>query len=752
VSGSTSVRAAWLAGTVSLALVSSARAQARVAPVSVADLIGMTLFSSNAHNGANQDIHVLSPDGRRVAVVVQTGNLTRNSVDYALLVFSTTDLSAPRADTVASLASVSNDPAISHVQWLADGRTLAFLGARPGEHAQVYTVDIGTRVVTPRTHSATGIASYEIAPAGEPVVYQPRGTIDTSRYASLRAHGFALPRTTWLSDASEGDWLGAKLAADRPQPYRIARSGADSVLRLPDSTAGFRQCRIDPYVGPPLGPRGDAMMLICLPRTPPASWSAYRNRRYRFFVERFDYSADELVLFDLTTGATRVVSGTPLMAQDETNFAWAPDGRRVIVSTALLPLTGPDSAQRATHRMAAEIDLRSGAIAVVAGDSLIVQRWDALTGLVEFAQTSAWFDVTDGTPRVYVRKTQRGWAPVRATAFPPRFVIDEGPNTPPRLVAVDFGTRAMRVVLDPTPDLRTAGRLGRVEVFHWTSKLGKGFAGGLYYPPDYVEGRRYPFVIQTHGYDSTRFSPDGAFTTDQAAQPVAGSGFLVLQAGLQVSGDTADPVESPGEAPAEQDMLEGAIDALDRRGLIDPSRVGLQGFSRTCFTTLYFLTHSSYPIAAADVADGVDYGYFQYLAFFQRMGESAGKINGGRPWGPTQAHWLERAAGFALDHVTAPLRLTAIGSGSLLMQWEPYAGLLLQGKPAELVYIPQGDHILVKPWERLTSQQGAVDWWRFWLQGYEDPDSTKAEQYARWRTLRAQRDSMRASTSRRGSP
>jgi len=62
--------------------------------------------------------------------------------------------------------------------------------------------------------------------------------------------------------------------------------------------------------------------------------------------------------------------------------------------------------------------------------------------------------------------------------------------------------------------------------------------------------------------------------------------------------------------------------------------------------------------------------------------------------------------------------------------------LLRLRKPVELVYLPEGEHILEKPWERLISQQGNVDWFRFWLQGYEDPDPAKAEQYARWRELR----------------
>jgi len=45
-------------------------------------------------------------------------------------------------------------------------------------------------------------------------------------------------------------------------------------------------------------------------------------------------------------------------------------------------------------------------------------------------------------------------------------------------------------------------------------------------------------------------------------------------------------------------------------------------------------------------------------------------------------------------------------------------------------------HILTNPRERMASQGGTVDWLRFWLQGFEDPDPTKAAQYARWREMR----------------
>ena len=56
----------------------------------VADLIGMTTFGSHIQgDGLPQDYNVVSPDGAHVAVVVKRGNLTRNTVDYALLIFRT---------------------------------------------------------------------------------------------------------------------------------------------------------------------------------------------------------------------------------------------------------------------------------------------------------------------------------------------------------------------------------------------------------------------------------------------------------------------------------------------------------------------------------------------------------------------------------------------------------------------------------------------------------------------------------------
>ena len=60
-------------------------------------------------------------------------------------------------------------------------------------------------------------------------------------------------------------------------------------------------------------------------------------------------------------------------------------------------------------------------------------------------------------------------------------------------------------------------------------------------------------------------------------------------------------------------VYDGAIDFLDRKGLIDRDRIGITGFSRTYLYVTYTLTHSKHHFAAAAIADGVDYSYFQYM-------------------------------------------------------------------------------------------------------------------------------------------
>src|SRR6202042_3452180 len=116
---------------------------------------------------------------------------------------------------------------------------------------------------------------------------------------------------------------------------------------------------------------------------------------------------------------------------------------------------------------------------------------------------------------------------------------------------------------------------GRVEDVSFDATDGRRVQAGLYLPTDYVKGRTFPLVIQTHGWDAQRFRIDGVYTSASAAQPLAGRGIAVLQL------NEGNTVGTEGEYDAKASAYEGAIDYLDKRGLLDRRRVGIIGFSRT---------------------------------------------------------------------------------------------------------------------------------------------------------------------------
>ena len=57
-------------------------------------------------------------------------------------------------------------------------------------------------------------------------------------------------------------------------------------------------------------------------------------------------------------------------------------------------------------------------------------------------------------------------------------------------------------------------------------------------------------------------------------------------------------------------------------------------------------------------------------------------------------------------------------------------------RPYDAYVFPDEEHIKWQPAHRYAIYNRNLDWFRFWLQDYENPAPDKAGQYARWRKLR----------------
>ena len=177
---------------------------------------------------------------------------------------------------------------------------------------------------------------------------------------------------------------------------------------------------------------------------------------------------------------------------------------------------------------------------------------------------------------------------------------------------------------------------------------------------------------------------------------------------------------------------------LGKQGLIDRTKVGIHAWSRTGLYLLDALLDCRVRYAAASASDA-DILSRQQLTEGYGVPAPGGMLDteglmGAPFWGDGAKRWAEREPLARLSEIGAPIR---IESGAWRPTWwDVYALMRRHGRAVEYVSYPDGEHSLVKPWERLTSQQGAVDWYAFWLLGSEDADPAKQPQYRRWRQLR----------------
>jgi len=708
-------------------------------PVTVTDGIRMTRFGDPTYTAGGSSKGIVakfSPDTTQFVTVLRKGNLENNTNEYSLLLFRIADLfHSPAPHVLASLASSSNRPGIQNPIWLEDNDTILFSGENPGEHAQLYSLKSRSGALRQVTNNPTNITSFASSNTGDLIAYVAESPV--SNFATEKAlHNGFLVTHERLWDLIKGSFGGDEYSQHELFIHNTA-------------TAEDRRVRINGEIEGPnpriaLSPNGKYLLVQTEVRRIPEGWRDYEGKFLRLYTgqpptEGAPTNVFQYELLDTDTGTSESLLGTP-WPDGGSDVAWSPDSKSVVVSNAYLPLNADDSLERTVrkaHTLLVEVSVPDRKLAVVSDEHLRLLRWDASSGNVICEKS---IDAAGNrNPEVHFHKKLGMWSQVEASAkaapLLPEIILDEDMNTPPRIVAIDPTSRRKSLLIDLNPQFGDLA-FAKVQSVTWKDTLGNEAKGGLYWPLNYVVGRKYPLVIQTHWWYADKFLIDGPFTTAFAAQALAGKGFFVLQD----HGPDWTVFDTTDEGPRAMADYEGAIEYLDQRGLIDRTRVGIIGFSRTCYHITYTLTHSNYKFAAATIADGIDGGYFQQMAFSNAIPDLAiefDALNGAPPFGGGLSTWMKQSPPFLMERVQAPLLVQANnGPVSLLGEWEWFAGLSRLKKPVELIYLPHGTHILEKPWEREVSQQATVDWFDFWLNRHEDPDTAKAEKYKRWRELR----------------
>lgn len=750
----------WVAGGV-------CTAQQAKKPFTVSDEIGLVEFGEPFMWRAKA-LRV-SPDGNYLAVDTERGRLEMDRPEDTLRFYRIKDIETfldhggelplPSPVWIVTLSTDCEGPIIKEWRWLADSSGVAFLQRVHNGHHRLVWADIRSRRLESLTSATEIIRGFDVRDR-QHYIYLVADETEGKKWQTER-HGAAVVGT--------GRSLMELLFPDAAVTEVVSSSSSYTNLRLHVVAAGKRfELRKN---GTPLtffsqdvvlSPDGNSLVTTLPVSDVPSSWDTlypppFASSRFRIGSSRADLrsraiSAHQYVRIDLQTGAVQSLTGAPISSDAGWwsgigSPSWSNDGQEV-----LLPNTFLNSKDKAPSRpCVAVIDVASN------GHSCVeLLKGQTETGLEEgyHAIVDARF-VGGDKSRVMVthlnhkdrsleyieyRRAFGGtWLLAGESRVDPEgrhgdleVVVKQGFDDPPVLVA--RSKRAAETIWDPNPQLKNID-LGQASVYTWRDKDGLERTAGLYKPSNYKPGVRYPLVIQTHGFEQSYFFPSGAYPTAFAARELAAAGIVVLQTGA-VAGC---PEIALDEGPCNAAGYEFVANLLVSEGLVDPDRIGIIGFSRTCFYVMEMLTTGSLHLKAASITDGVLESYFQYLmqpGTKRELAPESDSTIGAKPFGKGLQQWLERSPGFNLDKVDTPILVVGEGPVSLLFMWEAYAGLRFLHKPVDLIMLNTDEHILTNPAVRLSSQGGSVDWFRFWLKGEEDPDPVKTVQYARWRELR----------------
>ena len=317
--------------------------------------------------------------------------------------------------------------------------------------------------------------------------------------------------------------------------------------------------------------------------------------------------------------------------------------------------------------------------------------------------------------------------------------LAESPGAPPEVAIAEAAGGPQQVLthLNPELDRRALARVERIAV---TNAYGTKSTAFLVWPVGYEEGRLYPLIVASYGFRG-RFLTVAEWHTTFPVQTLAGQGYAVLLANLpalksaqQLAGDPVKAREHEGWQVLS--TLESAIGELIGRGLADPDRLGLYGWSHGAFVTEFMLAHSRLHFRAACVGEGGDYNPGEYWLFGTASWPRIfANTFGGPLTAGTAAAYLEFSPVLSVDRVKTPLLLEFRRETGML-GFEFYVPLRMLGVPAELVTYADEEHNFVRPTVRLASMERKVDWFNYWMLDRIDPAPAKAGQFHRWQGMK----------------
>lgn len=651
----------------------------------------------------------ISPDGEWVAYTVTSVDWKQNEYISQLWLVSAQG-GEPRQLTFAGESSTTP-------RWSPDGRWLAFLSRRKGdEHTQVYRMSPFGGEAERLTEHEADVSAYDWAPDGKAIAFiapDAEGEVEKEREEAYGAY-----------HVEDEDFVRSHLW--------MLRFFDKKILKLTHGKS-FHVVDFD------WNPQRYAIAFEAWPSP-----------------DQADFDRGKIYLIDLRT------LGITLLTEESCSTPrWSPEGERLAyvhlgsptyianntlhiihfgsmpsekeVLTASEASIGPRTANVLEASAFEDPAPQRMVIQTKFDEELLLEDW-SLAGIYASAiqRTTAHLfrvDATSGEVTCVTPLDQPGWM-----SFGASFSKDFSRAA---LVAYDNAHYAEVVVLE-TESLAPTGeqvkrltdftaqtqnwKLGTNEVVQWKSSDGTEIEGVLTWPPDYDPEKKYPLLVVIHG-GPTWVSFQGRLANgyERRMYPIhtwAARGAIILQPNYRGSAGYGEAFRSLnvrnlglGDCA---DVVSG-VDALVERGLVDPERVGVMGWSQGGYISAFCTTYTSERFRAASVGAGIS-NWITYYAntdihpFTRQYLKS-------NPWEDMQVYqetspmtYIRRAKTPTLiQHGESDRRVP------LPNAYELYQGLRDMGVEARLVTYPGMPHGPTKPRTCRQIMQENLNWFNRWI-------------------------------------
>ncbi len=612
----------------------------------------------------------ISPDGRYVAYVVTERDEEENINDSDIWIVATED-----GDPIRLTYHKGSDDS---PLWAPDGSWLGFLSDR-GEKKQVFGIRLQGGEAWPVTDWKTDVESFHVSPDGARIAFVAKSEKSEEQEKFEKERG----RPHVWDEVYPDDWShlwvaalveGRAQEAEQFSPDNLYVSG---FVWAPDS----KRLAFAGRPSPALRARGQGNVYI-------ANEAGGESRQVTSLP-----GGESPVAWTEAQGL--LVSGTGQVLGTYNGKLWkvpVSGGEAVSLTDDLDENAGYVAISR--DRLLVEASMRTGR--GLFGIDLNDGKAERLTDEARFLQS---FSATkDGSKLAFLASS--GSEPTNV------YVSNAESFTPKRLTDINSQL--------------TDFQLGEQRVVRWDSRAdGEGIEGILTLPVGYREGERVPLLLVIHGGPSGVSSD--RFPSSRSAYPIqvfAGKGYAVLQPNYRGStgyGERFRGLNRGDISGRDWIDIDSGVDALIERGIADPDRLGIMGWSFGGHHTYWGITQTDRYKAASAGAGAND-----LISMYSQtdLPEFYHTYLGPKPWEDFDLY-EERSAYRNVANVTTPL-LIQVGEKDERVPAEQsiqfYEAVKALGKvETKLVIYPGQPHGVRDPRLVRDLMLRNVDWFTRWI-------------------------------------